>query len=375
MPALVSIGIPITEGVDGLSRSIDSILEQTYGNFEVLIVDDSGNEDISDACRWEASRDPRLTYVNMPGRFGVLPSHAEALARSKGTYFMWLGIGDRLSPEFLAICIDRLDARSDLSAAIGRSRVGRGETEQQSSPLSISAGDPVRRVESLLEAEIGLDLWYGLFRRSVIAGIPFRNAIGFELAFLSEVAFAGKMESIDDAWCERCPSFAEETEGDVADTLGVPAFQCEDPHLVLAVQLFCNIAFLSQTFASLPQIERIRLAVRAYIQAAARWTINDESRFISYAVRVYPEARITDKMHGLRLFLARTLLSDTESRTLFEPLSRAEEIINGLSRMRIGRLPATQAEREIVKQLRTRFDKTKAPSFRNRAVLALALFV
>lgn len=237
----------------------------------------------------------------------------------------------------------------------------------------------MRRVEALLESDIGLDLWYALFRRSVVGGIPFRNAVGFEVAFLAEVAFTGKLETVEGVWCERRAladeAATDQAESNVPDTLGVPDFQWEDPHLVLAVVLFCNIAFLSQTFASLPQIERIRLAVRAYAQVIARWKIRDESRFISFAVRVFPEARITEKLHALRLYLAKALSSDNESKTLFEPLSRAEEIINGLGRMKIGRLKATQAERAIVDEVRTRFEKTKSQAVRNRAVLALSLFV
>ena len=376
MAPLVSIGVPLLEGVDGLSRSIDTLLAQTYANLEIILVDDTSVPDIEAACRQQAARDPRIGYVSTPGQFGVLPSHAEALARSSGTYFMWLGVGDQLSADFIALCVERMEQRSDLALAVGRSRVG----DQQAAMVNVYAGDPIRRVENLLDAEIGLDLWYGLFRRSVISAVSFRNAIGFELALLAEVAFAGKIESVEGAWCERyqaaaASSSADGDTRDPADSLGVPAFQAEDPYLVLAVQLFCNIAFLSNVFATLPQIDRIRLAVRVYTQVVTRWPIIDESRFISFAVRVFPESRITEKLHELRLYLAKALSSDGESKLLFEPLSRAEEIINGLGRMKIGRLPATQAEREMVKQFRMRFEKSRSQGFKNRALLALTMFV
>ena len=96
---------------------------------------------------------------------------------------------------------------------------------------------------------------------------------------------------------------------------------------------------------------------------------------MSFAVRIFPEARITDRMHEVRLYLAETLFSQAQSKTLFEPLSRAEDIINGLCRLKIGRLPATQKEREMVSKIRTRFDSSKSESFKNRAILALALFL
>lgn len=384
MPALVSIGIPITESVTGLPATISSLLNQSYDEFEVILVDDTVEESNGQVCEEEAERDERLTYVKTPGHFGILPAHAEALARSKGAYFMWLGVGDRLDDNFLETCIGRLEEKSDLSMAIGRTRVGDGDANSEEGVplLNVTEGDPVRRVESFLESDIGLDLWYGVFRRPFIASLPFRNAIGFELAFLAEVAFEGKIEAIEDTWSERGGALEEVPEDEDADSreetsnaLGVPDFQVSDPYLVLAVQLFCNIAFLSDNFASLPQVDRLRLAVRAYTRIADRWGIADEGQFISFAVRVFPEARITDRMHELRHFLAATLYSQAESKALFEPLSRAEEIINGLCRMKIGRLPPTQKEREIVSKIRNRFDSSKSENFKNRAILALALFL
>jgi hypothetical protein len=386
MNPLVSIGIPVTDRVDGLSFTIDSLLEQSHGKFEVLLVDDTDDEIASAVCVDVAERDTRVTYVKTPGHFGVLPSHAEALARSKGTYFMWLGVGDRLDCKFLEICTNRMEERPDLSLAIGSAKPPKFEEGAPQTEINVSDGDPVQRVESFLESDIGLDLWYGLFRRPFVAAIPFRNAIGYEFAFLAEVAFAGKMETIEGAWSERSIQLSAETAAAGAgnteeephkqvDTLGVPAFQWSDPYLVLAAQLFCNIAFLSDNFASLPQIDRLRLALRAYTQIAERWGISDEGQFISFAVRIYPEERITDRLHELRHYLSENLFSQTSSKALFGPLSHAEEIINGLCRLKIGRLPPTQLEREIVSKIRTRFDATKSEDFKNRAILALALFL
>ena len=159
------------------------------------------------------------------------------------------------------------------------------------------------------------------------------------------------------------------------NALGLPDFQLDDPYLVLAVQLFCNIAFLSDNFAALPKIDRLRLAVHAYTRVAERYGIADEGQFISFAVRIYPEARITEKLHEVRYYLSATLYSQKESKAVFEPLSRAEDIINGLCRLKIGRLPATQKEREIVAKIRDRFDQSQSEDVKNRAILALALFL
>ena len=124
MPDLVSVGIPLTETFEGLSGTIDSLFSQTYDAFEIVLVDDFGNDDEDNPARTLAERDDRIVYIKTPGHFGILPSHAEALARSKGAYFMWVGVGDTLEPEFLSACVDRLERKSDLSLVVGSSRGG-----------------------------------------------------------------------------------------------------------------------------------------------------------------------------------------------------------------------------------------------------------
>ena len=386
MPDLVSVGIPLTKTFEGLTGTVDSLLSQTHDTFEIVLIDDFGEDDDDNPAKVLAERDDRIVYIKTPGQFGILPSHAEALARSKGVYFMWVGVGDTLEPEFLSACVDRLERKSDLSMVVGSSR---GADSDDDTPLNIGDEDPVRRVESFLESEIGLDLWYGMFRRPYVATISFRNAVGFEMALLSEVAFGGKIETVTEALCVRGTSDVVNSESETSEesdaefdvaastgnALGLPDFQLDDPYLVLAVQLFCNIAFLSDNFAALPKIDRLRLAVHAYTRVAERYGIADEGQFISFAVRIYPEARITDKLHEVRHYLSATLYSQKESKAVFEPLSRAEDIINGLCRLKIGRLPATQKEREIVAKIRYRFDKSQSEDVKNRAILALALFL
>ena len=159
------------------------------------------------------------------------------------------------------------------------------------------------------------------------------------------------------------------------NALGVPDFQLDDPYLVLAVQLFCNIAFLSTNYATLSKIDRLRLAVNSYTRVADRFGIADEGQFISICGPHLPRIQDYREASQVRQYLSATLYSQKESMVIFEPLSRAEDIINGLCRLKIGRLPATQKEREIVAKIRDRFDKSKSEVFKNRAILALALFL
>ena len=76
MPDLVSVGIPLTETFEGLTGTVDSLLSQTHGTFEVVLIDDFGDDDDKNPAKVLAERDERIVYIKTPGHFGILPSHA-----------------------------------------------------------------------------------------------------------------------------------------------------------------------------------------------------------------------------------------------------------------------------------------------------------
>ena len=373
---LVTIGIPVRNQVEELRTAIDSALAQEYANIEIVVVDDASDDGTREVCEGLAAGESRVRYDRNETRLGAIEAHRHALAAAKGDYFMWLGAGDRLEPDYVLHCAAYLDERPDYILAAGRRRPAGddGDSPALGGGFSLTLGDPVRRVEAFLEASIDPGLWHGLFRRSQISADGITKALGFDFAFLVEAAFQGKMATVEKALCIGATVDEPVSPDDMAEELQLPQFQARDPYLVIAAQVFCNIAFRSPVYGTLPRIERLNLAANALTKIARRWPIEDEGEFIAVATQIFPNERIPKQLHDIRLFVTDTLFSD-EADAIFEPLSRAEEIINALCRIRIGSLPPSDIERSRIQQIRQTWESTDSTSYHNKAVMALALFV
>ena len=60
---LLSVGMPAYNSETEIGDAIDSILKQTYSNFELIISDNASTDSTQSICEEYASRDPRIRYI------------------------------------------------------------------------------------------------------------------------------------------------------------------------------------------------------------------------------------------------------------------------------------------------------------------------
>ena len=89
---MVSIIIPVFNGADFLSQAIDSALEQTYNNIEVVVIND-GSNDAGATARIAASYGDRIRYFEKPNG-GVATALNMGMDKMVGAYFSWLSHDD-----------------------------------------------------------------------------------------------------------------------------------------------------------------------------------------------------------------------------------------------------------------------------------------
>lgn len=109
--ALVSIGMPVFNGERFIKQALDSLIAQTFADFE-LIISDNGSTDGTEAiCRAYANKDGRIRYHRNARNIGGAPNHNRVLKRAKGKYFRWAHHDDVCAPEYLARCVEILERR------------------------------------------------------------------------------------------------------------------------------------------------------------------------------------------------------------------------------------------------------------------------
>ena len=111
---LVSVVMPVFNGEMWLTEAIDSILAQTFTDFELLIVDDGSRDSSAEIIRGYEKRDERIRFFQLECNSGTAVARNHAIAASIGTYITYMDCDDVCLPERLQKQVDFLDSNCDI---------------------------------------------------------------------------------------------------------------------------------------------------------------------------------------------------------------------------------------------------------------------
>lgn len=97
----VSLAVPTFNGARHLAECLDSALAQTFGDFELLIVDDASSDATRDLAAAYAARDRRVRLENNPRRLGLVGNWNRAAALARGEWIKFLFQDDLIRPDCL----------------------------------------------------------------------------------------------------------------------------------------------------------------------------------------------------------------------------------------------------------------------------------
>lgn len=111
--ALVTIVLPVYNGETYLALAIDSVLAQSYYNWELLIVDDGSKDGSASICDEYAGRDSRIKVFHQPNS-GVNTARARGVDNASGEYYVFLDADDTLSSDALEYMLEQFLDNYDL---------------------------------------------------------------------------------------------------------------------------------------------------------------------------------------------------------------------------------------------------------------------
>jgi glycosyltransferase involved in cell wall biosynthesis len=119
---LVSIIVPVFKAEPYLAACIESLLNQTYGSLEILLVDDGSPDDCPRICDGYAAKDSRIHVIHQENR-GVSAARNAGLARATGEFFTFVDSDDELMPYAVEFLLrDMHEYHADMVSAV-KSRV------------------------------------------------------------------------------------------------------------------------------------------------------------------------------------------------------------------------------------------------------------
>ena len=111
---LVSVIIPVFNGDRFLNQAIESVLNQTYKNFEIIVIDDGSNDNSADIAK---------SYDNVIYKYqehgGVSSARNNALSRVKGDFIAFLDADDFYPKDKLEIQVNHLKDNENTDCCIG----------------------------------------------------------------------------------------------------------------------------------------------------------------------------------------------------------------------------------------------------------------
>jgi glycosyltransferase involved in cell wall biosynthesis len=111
-PPKVSVCIPAYNAAAFLPAAIESVLDQSFQDFEIIVSDDASGDDTMGVCA--RYHDPRLRAVRSNVRLGQSGNWNRCVELAQGEYVILLHADDELLPNYLQRGVDVLDAHSEV---------------------------------------------------------------------------------------------------------------------------------------------------------------------------------------------------------------------------------------------------------------------
>lgn len=170
----VSIGLAVYNGENYLAEAIESILAQTFEDFELVIGDNDSTDGTEEICRSYAEGDDRIRYLRHARNIGGHPNFNSLFEASVGEYFKWAAHDDLLHPDFLLRCIEALDGDPSVVLSYSRTLVideeGGPVRAEEARPLLASPKPRTRFIES--SKDTATHPIYGVVRSEVLRKTP-----------------------------------------------------------------------------------------------------------------------------------------------------------------------------------------------------------
>ncbi|MFX1508462.1 MAG: glycosyltransferase family 2 protein [Promethearchaeota archaeon] len=198
----VSIGLPVFNGEKYLEQTINSILAQTYQDFELIISDNASTDHTPEICREYASKDCRIRYYRNQKNLGASKNYNRVFELSSGKYFKWAAYDDLLSPEYLNKCVEILD--NDPSVVLCHSKtaiideLGRLVGDCDHRTLSkIHSWKLHERFGDLISIRNSCWIIFGVVRADTLRKTPLHGSyVGADRNLLAEIGLMGRIYEI-----------------------------------------------------------------------------------------------------------------------------------------------------------------------------------
>ena len=169
--AEITIGLPVYNGEQSIAKAIESILLQSFENFDLLISDNASSDNTEKICKRFAEKDKRIRYVRQPKNIGMHPNFKFVLdnALPNAEFFIFAASDDQKSPSFLEKNIFFLRENKDFVASTSPNCHESNVGNKNRYDVFSFKGSRYERIETFFKYPWNTQgIYYSVFRKDII---------------------------------------------------------------------------------------------------------------------------------------------------------------------------------------------------------------
>lgn len=196
----ISVIMPVYNAEKYLEQCIESVLNQTYLHWELIIIDDGSTDNSAEICRLYINKDPRIKLI-LQENSGVSTARNVGISHAQGAYIAFIDADDAYSSEQLERMIEKTGNDIDLVYADYFNLTGQKLTASREKVVE-GIVDRETFIDYVLIHSVFTTVWRGLFRASVCKMCTF-SSLKFceDLFFILEFAsYAKRVSLVNEAY-------------------------------------------------------------------------------------------------------------------------------------------------------------------------------
>lgn len=169
----ISIVVPMYNTEEQINKSIDSLLRQSYTDFEIIIVNDGSTDNSLSLCRDTYGKNPNIKIIDKANG-GVSDARNAGMRAASGKYITFVDADDWVESDYLSHLYDDLTQNgADISVADYKIET---TDEKKTAKVQIEKSKLVsgsQVMESFFNVQISTAVWGKLYRRALIGSLQF----------------------------------------------------------------------------------------------------------------------------------------------------------------------------------------------------------
>lgn len=197
----ITIGMPVYNGANVIKSTLDSLLNQTFKTFELIISDNASTDETEEICKAFAAKDDRIKYIRQSKNIGPVANFKYVLMAARGEYFMWAACDDIRSSDYLEVNYEALSKNSAYVASGSPNGFENWGSDRKLVNFSLEEDGTFERYQKFFQNCFqSHGLFYCLMRTQIVRNAEFLDQVfpeydwlGYDWATILYLASKGKV--------------------------------------------------------------------------------------------------------------------------------------------------------------------------------------